>query len=80
MEEIKTLLDGIIERQDLFAMQMEQVLEKLCQNQVSCKNSEDKFLCCAKGFQQVKEATECLLDQLDSYGGVITENTWNDGC
>ena len=78
MEEIKTLLDGIIERQDLFAKQMEQVLEKLCENQVSCKNAEDKFLACAKGFQQVKEATEVLLEQIDSYGGVITAHTWND--
>ena len=78
MKKIEQLLDGIIERQDLFAKQMEQVLDKLCENQVSCKKAEDKFLCCAKAFQQVKEAIECLLEQFDTYGGCITQQTWND--
>ena len=76
---MEKLLESIIERQDLFAKQMESVLEKLCENQVSCLQAEDKFLACACSFRQVKEAIEILLEAIDSYAGTITPQTWNDG-
>ena len=79
MEKLLELMEGIIERQDLFAKQMESVLEKLCENQVSCRSAEDKFLACARSFGQVKEACGILLEAIDSHVGVITPQSWNDG-
>ena len=72
------LLDSIIERQDLFAKQLEDVLHIVQANQLSQNQQESKFEACARGFQQVKEACECLLEQLDEYGGTITAQSWND--
>ena len=79
MEKVHELLQGIMVRQDLFAKQMEQVLDKICETEVTTQKTEDKFLACARSFHQVKEAVECLLEAIDSYGGVITAQTWNDG-
>ena len=71
------LLKDVLERQDLFAKQIEDVMHIVQTNQLTQMQQESKFEACAKGFQQVKQATECLLERLDEYGGVITEQTWN---
>ena len=72
------LLSGIIERQDLFAKQLEDVLHIVQVNQLTQNQQDSKFEACARAFGQVKQACECLLEQLDEYGGTITAQTWNE--
>ena len=71
------LLKDVLERQDLFAKQIEDVMHIVQTNQLTQVQQESKFEACAKGFHQVKMACEALLERLDEYGGVITEQTWN---
>ena len=71
------LLKDILERQDLFAKQIEDVMHIVQTNQLTQNQQESKFAACASAFTQVKLAVECLLERLDEYGGVITEQTWN---
>ena len=72
------LLDSIIERQDLFAKQLEDVLHIVQANQLTQHQQDSKFEACARAFGQVKQACECLLEQLDEYGGKITSQSWNE--
>ena len=78
LNEFKTLLNKIIERQDMLAEQIASVLDKVTTNELTMKQTESKFLACAKGFHQTKMAIEILLEQLDSATGQITEQSWND--
>ena len=39
---------------------------------------DHKFEACAKGFYQVKEACECLREELSEASGTLIEATYND--
>jgi predicted transcriptional regulator len=77
MENLEHLLQQIIERQNLQGTQLQNILVKLTHNELTAKQTEGKFEACAKGFYQVKEACEVLLERLDSACGTITEQSWN---
>ena len=85
IREFKSMLRAIINRQDSIEEQLsmvqtkiDEVLDKTMHTEIILKKSEDKFGACAKGFYQVKEACECLLEKIDECAGTITEQTWND--
>ena len=42
------------------------------------ERSWKQFEACAKGFGQVKEACECLRDELSEAAGTICDRTWDD--
>jgi len=46
------------------------------------KKSWSQFEACAKGFRQVRDACECLRDELSSAAGTMISNSWDEaiGC
>jgi hypothetical protein len=78
LAEFRSLLRGVINRQNTLQETMDQILEKVMCNELTVKQTESKFDACAKGFYQVREACTCLVEKLDEVGGTITEQTWLD--
>ena len=44
------------------------------------KKSWDMFGACSKGFQQVREACECLREELSSAAGTMIDRSWEEAC
>jgi hypothetical protein len=78
LSEFRSLLRGVINRQNTLQESMDKILEKIISNEHTVKQTEAKFEACAKGFYQVRDACTCLVDKLDEVGGTITEQTWLD--
>ena len=78
LAKLEEISENIILRQSAIAKQLSTVIEQLTATQLTAKQSEFKFEACAKGFYQVRDAADCLLDRLDEAAGQITERTWLD--
>ena len=77
LEEFRTLIKRVLERQDQLQDQLDQILEKVTYSELTVKQTDSKFEACAKGFMQINEAVEILHENLDESCGKITEMTWN---
>jgi hypothetical protein len=78
LKKFENLLQKIVERQDAQALQLEEIINKVTYTELSTKQNNAKFMACAVGFNQTKEACTALLERLDEACGTITEQTWND--
>ena len=78
LAEFRSLLRGVINRQNTLQETMDQILEKVMCNELTVKQTEKKFDSCAKGFYQVRDACTCLVEKFDEISGTITEQTWLD--
>ena len=82
LTELDQKLTGL--HQVMFAMA--QKLDKLTviikNNAEWQKKSWSQFEACAKGFRQVRDACECLRDELSSAAGTMISNSWDEasGC
>ena len=44
------------------------------------KKSWKQFEACSKGFQQVREACECLRNELSEAAGTMADRSWDEAC
>ena len=44
------------------------------------KKSWSQFEACAKGFRQVRDACECLREELSSAAGTMIDRSWEEAC
>ena len=44
------------------------------------KKSWRQFEACSKGFQQVREACECLRNELSEAAGTMVDRSWEEAC
>ena len=44
------------------------------------KKSWKQFEACSKGFQQVREACECLRNELSEAAGTMVDRSWEEAC
>ena len=49
-------------------------------NAAAQKKSWKQFEACSKGFQQIREACECLREELSSAAGTMIDRSWEEAC
>ena len=57
---------------------LDALLDKLDKMEDRQELSDQKFAACAVGFRQVKEACECLREELSEASGTLVESAYND--
>ena len=75
-------LTGLHEVMHGMAKKLDQLTRVFRNNADWQKKSWSQFEACAKGFRQVRDACECLREELSSAAGTMISNSWDDmgGC
>ena len=71
LDEMKAMLHGVVGKLDALTGVMKHNAEWQ-------KKSWLQFEACSKGFQQVREACECLREELSSAAGTMVDRSWEE--
>ena len=55
-----------------------EILKTFAKQSDAYQEAMKMFGCCAKAFEQVREACECLREELSEASGTLVESTYND--
>ena len=75
--EFKGLIQKVLKRQDEIEARIRNLTQGITTTALQVTQTDEKFEACAKGFYQIKDAMEVLLENLDESSGKLTEMTWN---
>ena len=79
IERMLVILTGKVLDNHLSTMEgINEVLRTFAGQSDAYQQSVKMFGCCAEAFAQVREACECLRDELSEASGVLVESTYND--
>jgi len=77
-EMLVTIVDKILDTQMDVMKGINEVLKTFTSQTEAYTQNLAMFDACAKGFRQVRDACECLRDELAEASGTIIESTYND--
>ena len=77
-EMLVTIVDKILDTQMDVMKGINEVLKTFTSQTEAYTQNVAMFDACAKGFRQVRDACECLRDELSEASGTIIESTYND--
>ena len=73
-------LTGLHEVMHAMAKKLDQLTRVFRNNAEWQKKSWKQFEACSKGFQQVREACECLRNELSEAAGTMCDRSWEEAC
>ena len=78
LQKFKTLLAKIMQTQECHHEMLKQILDKVMCNELTVKQTDQKFSAIACSFYQVRDGCKALMEKLDESCGTITEMSWAD--
>ena len=83
--EFNKRLDTLQEGQDRITHLLEELFNQMEDQKTLAKYTKrktdetaDRFMACAKGFRQTRDACELLRDELSTAAGTMISNSWHD--
>ena len=77
-EMLVTIVDKILDTQMDVMKGINEVLKTFSSQTEAYTQNLAMFDACAKGFRQVRDACECLRDELSEASGTLVQQSWND--